>query len=31
MEKVFTSADIGSNIFISQVNMQGMKILSIKS
>ena len=31
MEKVFTQADIGSNIFISQVNMQGVKILSIKS
>jgi homoserine kinase len=30
MEKVFTSADIGSNIFISQVNMQGVKILSEK-
>jgi homoserine kinase len=31
MEKVYTQADIGSNIFISQVNMQGVKILSEKS
>ncbi len=28
MKQVFASADIGSNIFVSQVNMQGVKLLS---